>query len=97
MYKPRSIYRQQPHYPIGIHTSVVDFLETQSPTAKDKYVPRAIWHGYDKGEMPWIEDGLKGSLDWESNAIEAMPMDWKETQGWGDWIKGKVGGLFGKS
>lgn len=75
---------------MAIHSSVVNFLQTQ-PQEKGMYIPLAKWCGYPKDELPWIEDGLKGSLDWNETAAKAMMMDWKPEETWGAWFKKKVG------
>lgn len=100
--KPRSVYRpdidldpNSKQSPVAIHASVVDFLQSQEHSQnkkKEEYIPRAIWCGYKEKPLPWIEDGT-GRLDPESKAAEAILMDWKLKETWGQSMKRKIKAL----
>ncbi|QRV98491.1 choline transport protein [Ceratobasidium sp. AG-Ba] len=80
LYKPRSIHRPIRANHVAIHASVVDHLSSEDC----KYVPRAVWRGYNPESPPHIADSPNGGAAWPKPAIDSTAMNWKPSglAGW---------------
>lgn len=86
---PRCINYQDQSDPIYIHSSVVNFLQTKLAEERN-YVPAAIWHGYDKGDWPQIDEGLSSVITNKDEELvevrKRLKMSWKTPDGQGSWL-----------
>lgn len=85
---PRCINFQDASDPIYIHSSVVNFLKTKLAKERE-YVPAAMWHGYDKGDWPQVDEGLSsiiGEDDEDAEVRKRLKMSWMTPDSQGSWL-----------